>query len=227
MPPSADRPAQLPAWTTWRWSTRRWSSRIIAPSSTATWWPSDAELARSSPLHTGRSRTVLEYAAPTGRLVTVAKAPGFTEADWAPLADLVDTANFLRVGAFKEEMDWAGYLGFLTGLGHHPPDWECTFKRITEHGELVFLELEERNSWSAISWCVELAAGLPVRRHDGRIRRLDLYLQVALRRDRRHRGWHRWRPINGASPSTPIRRALLGLPADKVPRAGSGEPTTH
>ena len=102
------------------------------------------ELAELLTRHTGRSRTVLEYAATTGRLVTDAKAPGFTEDDWAPLADLVDTENFLRVGAFKEEMDWAGYVAFLTGWAT-TSEWECTFKRITEHGDLVFLELEERS----------------------------------------------------------------------------------
>lgn len=136
------------------------------------------ELAEILTTHTGRSRTVLEYAATTGRLVTAAKAPGFTEADWAPLADLVDTANFLRVGAFKEEMDWAGYLGFLTGWAT-TSEWECSFKRITEHGELVFLELEER---SAVGDFHSVVNSLSVYQFsdDGRIRHLDLYLQMAL-----------------------------------------------
>lgn len=136
------------------------------------------ELAELLTRHTGRSRTVLEYAATTGRLVTDAKAPGFTEDDWAPLADLVDTENFLRVGAFKEEMDWAGYVAFLTGWAT-TSEWECTFKRITEHGDLVFLELEER---SVVGDFRSIVNSLSVYAFsgDGRIRRLDLYLQMAL-----------------------------------------------
>ena len=49
------------------------------------------ELAELLTRHTGRSRTVLEYAATTGRLVGEAKTPGFTEPGWAPLAVLVET----------------------------------------------------------------------------------------------------------------------------------------
>lgn len=136
------------------------------------------ELAELLTQHTGRSRTVLEYAATTGRLVAHAKAPGFTEDDWAPLAKLVDTENFLRVGAFKEEMDWAGYVAFLTGWAT-TSEWECTFKRITEHGDLVFLELEER---SVVGDFRSIVNSLSVYAFsgDGRIRRLDLYLQMAL-----------------------------------------------
>lgn len=128
--------------------------------------------------HTGRSRTVLQYAATTGRLVTEAKGAGFDTDDWAPLADLVDTENFLRVGAFKEEMHWAGYVEFLTGWAT-TSEWECTFKRITEHGDLVFLELEER---SAVGDFRSVVNSLSVYafNSEGRIRRLDLYLQMAL-----------------------------------------------
>ena len=128
--------------------------------------------------HTGHSRTVLEYAATTGRLVTEAKAPGFDETGWAPLAALVDTDNFLRVGAFKEEMDWAGYVAFLTGWAT-TSEWEGTFRRITEHGELVFLELEER---SVVGDFRSVVNSLSVYEFsdDGRIRRLNLYLQMEL-----------------------------------------------
>jgi len=136
------------------------------------------ELAEILTAHTGHRRTVLEYAATTGRLVGEAKKPGFSAADWAPLAALVDTANFHRVGAFKEEMDWAGYVEFLTGWAT-TSEWECTFKRITEHGDLVFLELEER---SAVGDFRSVVNSLSVYQFsdDGRIRRLDLYLQMAL-----------------------------------------------
>lgn len=136
------------------------------------------DLAEILTAHTGRSRTVLQYAATTGRLVTEAKGVGFGTESWAPLADLVDTENFLRVGAFKEEMDWAGYVEFLTGWAT-TSEWECTFKRITEHNDLVFLELEER---SAVGDFRSVVNSLSVYAFNelGRIRRLDLYLQMAL-----------------------------------------------
>jgi hypothetical protein len=135
------------------------------------------ELADIVTQHTGRSRTVLQYAATTGRLVLEAKQPGFCEDGWAPLAELVDTENFLRVGAFKEEMDWAGYVTFLTGWAT-TSEWEGTFKRVTEHGDLVFLELEERSVIGDFSSVVNSLSVYEFS-DDGRIRRLGLYLQMA------------------------------------------------
>jgi hypothetical protein len=125
-----------------------------------------------------RAETVLRYAKTTGDLVAKAKEPGFTAGDWAPLAELVDTENFLRVGAFKEEMDWQTYADFLTGWAT-TSDWECTFKRITDHDGLVFLELEER---SVVGEFRSVVNSLSVYEFgaDDRIRRLDLYLQMAL-----------------------------------------------
>ncbi|MGW0160896.1 hypothetical protein ACWDUN_16470 [Mycobacterium sp. NPDC003323] len=128
--------------------------------------------------HTGRRRTVLEYAHITGRLVTEAKKPGFGADDWAPLAALVDTAKFTRVGAFKEQMDWSEYVEFLTGWAT-TSEWECTFKRITEHNELVFLELEERSVVGDFRSVVN-SLSVYAFSDDGRIRHLDLYLQMAL-----------------------------------------------
>lgn len=125
-----------------------------------------------------RADTVLRYAKTTGDLVAKAKQPGFTAADWAPLAELVDTENFHRVGAFKEEMDWDAYVAFLTGWAT-TSEWECTFKRITEHDGLVFLELEEH---SVVGDFRSVVNSLSVYEFgsDERIRRLDLYLQMAL-----------------------------------------------
>lgn len=134
------------------------------------------ELAEIVTAHTGLSRTVLEYAAITGRLVTEAKRPGFGAEGWAPLAALIDTANFHRVGPFKDEMDWAGYVEFLTGWAS-TSEWECTFRRITEHGNLVFLELEER---SVVGEYRSVVNTLSVYGFgdDDRIVSLDVYLQM-------------------------------------------------
>jgi hypothetical protein len=64
--------------------------------------------------HAGLSRTVLEYGLLMKRLVERAKRPGFSVESWAPLAELVAVDDFDRVGPFKEVMDWAEYVAFLT-----------------------------------------------------------------------------------------------------------------
>ena len=63
---------------------------------------------------TGRSRAVLEYSRTMKTLVTRAKELDFTVESWAPLAELIDTENFVRIGPFKEVMNWAEYAEFLT-----------------------------------------------------------------------------------------------------------------
>jgi len=128
--------------------------------------------------HSGRSRRVLEYAQVTKRVVDGAKVPDFSAAAWAPLAALVDTENFVRVGNFKEVMDWAQYVEFLTAWAA-ASSWEGSFKRITEHDGRVFLELEER---SEIGDYRSVVNSMSVYEFDDtdRIRRIDLYLQMAL-----------------------------------------------
>lgn len=124
------------------------------------------------------SQTVLDYSALMKRLVDEAKQPGFTTESWAPLAELIDTENFVRVGNFKEVMDWGEYVSFLTNWATSS-EWDSTFKRVTEVGNVVFLELEERsrigdfsNSVNSVS-VYEFDAG-------GKISRIDVYLQMAL-----------------------------------------------
>jgi hypothetical protein len=124
------------------------------------------------------SATVLEYSTLMKRLVDEAKQPGFTVGSWAPLAELIDTENFVRVGNFKEVMNWGEYVSFLTNWAM-ASEWESEFKRVTEVGNVVFLELEERsrigdfsNSVNSVS-VYEFDAG-------GKITRIDVYLQMAL-----------------------------------------------
>jgi hypothetical protein len=126
--------------------------------------------------HVGRSRTVLEYALVTKRLVDEAKKPGFSVDGWAPLAELVATDEFERVGAFKEVMDWPAYVDFLTNWATSS-EWECSLRRITETPSAVFLELEERSRIGEFSNAVN---SLSVYEFTvaGKIRHIDLYLQM-------------------------------------------------
>ena len=57
---------------------------------------------------------------------------------------------FERVGNFKETMAWDDYMTFLAAW-MPTADWACSFKRITEAGNLVFLELEERAGGGAVN----------------------------------------------------------------------------
>ncbi|MDE2595530.1 MAG: hypothetical protein KGL44_01500 [Sphingomonadales bacterium] len=128
--------------------------------------------------YSGLSRTVLEYSQVMKRLVDQAKQPGFTEASWAPLAAMVDTAAFERVGNFMEVMTWAQYIAFLTPWAQHS-EWECSFKRITERPGTVFLELEER---SKVGEHRSTVNSLSVYEFNdaGKLRHLDIYLQMPL-----------------------------------------------
>ncbi len=128
--------------------------------------------------HTGRARTVLEYSLVIKRLVDEAKKPGFTVDSWAPLAELVTVDEFERVGAFKEVMKWPDYVDFLTNWATSS-EWECSFKRITETADLVFLELEER---STVGDFTSVVNSLSVYQFNdaGKIAHIDLYLQMAL-----------------------------------------------
>lgn len=124
------------------------------------------------------SATVLDYSALMKRLVDEAKQPGFTTESWSPLAELIDTANFVRVGNFKEVMNWAEYVSFLTNWATSS-EWDSSFKRVTEVGNVVFLELEERSRIGEFSNSVN---SLSVYEFDavGKITRIDVYLQMAL-----------------------------------------------
>ncbi len=125
------------------------------------------------------SQTVLDYSAVMKRLVDEAKQPGFSTENWAPLAELIDTQNFVRVGNFKEVMNWGGeYVAFLTNWATSS-EWESDFKRVTQAGNVVFLELEERSRIGEFSNSVN---SVSVYEFDpsGKITRIDVYLQMAL-----------------------------------------------
>ena len=128
--------------------------------------------------HVGRTRTVLEYALVTKRLVDEAKKPGFGIESWGPLAKLVATDEFERVGAFKEVMGWPAYVEFLTNWATSA-EWECSLRRVTETPGAVFLELEEH---SRIGEFANVVNSLSVYEFTdaGEVRHIDLYLQMEL-----------------------------------------------
>ncbi len=128
--------------------------------------------------YSGLSRKVLDYSMIMKSMVGLAKKPGFSIDSWAPLAELVDTERFERVGNFKEVMNWNQYLGFLTAWASNS-EWDCSFKRITESGNVVFLELEERSKVGAISSVVNSVSVYEFGSYD-KIEHVDIYLQMEI-----------------------------------------------
>ncbi len=125
---------------------------------------------------TGRRRAVLEYSRITKNLVDAAKAPGFTADSWAPLAELVAGAEFVRIGPFKEVMNWEQYAEFLTNWAMSS-EWDCTFQRLTEAGDVAFLELEERSRIGDFSSVVNTVSVYEFNA-ENKIRRISVYLQM-------------------------------------------------
>ena len=126
----------------------------------------------------GLSRQVLEYCLVTKRLVDEAKRPGFSADSLAALAEFAAVDEFERVGNFKEVMTWAQYVAFLAGW-MPSADWDCSFRRITEVSNLVFLELEEFAGAGDARRAVNSAS---IYEFDdaGKIRHLDVYLQMPM-----------------------------------------------
>jgi hypothetical protein len=128
--------------------------------------------------YTGLSRKVLQYSERFLQVVNKIKKPGFSEADWAPLEELVDVRNFRRVGVFLtsrvEVSNWQQYKGFITQYGGMT-SWEGTLRRITEAPGLVYLELEERNTRNGVT---DIANTVTIYKFNepGKLSNLDVYV---------------------------------------------------
>jgi len=126
----------------------------------------------------GLARKVLQYCDNFRRIAEKIKQQRFSEADWAPMEELVDVANFQRVGVFLtnrvEVSNWQQYKKFIAQYGG-VTSWEGTLRRITEVPSLVFLELEERNTREGVtdvSNTVTIYEFNPA----GKLRKLDVYV---------------------------------------------------
>jgi hypothetical protein len=126
---------------------------------------------------TGRySRKVLQYGEIIERTVRAAKEPGFTEAGWDELAALLDVERFERVGNDKVAMGWEVYRELLTRWATTTDFW-CEFRRISEVGNLVFLELTEHNTPRGGTESVVNSCTLYEFDAAGKLVHLDIYLQ--------------------------------------------------
>jgi hypothetical protein len=65
--------------------------------------------------------------------------------DWEPLTEFLEVDRFKRVGAYLEELNWPQYREFLTNWTAGGTRFEFTVFHITEVGNTVFFEIEERH----------------------------------------------------------------------------------
>jgi hypothetical protein len=117
-------------------------------------------------------QAVRSYTDTMQRLVpTITSATG-----WAPLAEFVAVDNFERVGTFLEVQDWPQYIDMLTQWAGSIDRFETTEHRVTEVGNLVYFEIEERHFRGEAMSVVNSMTVFAFDNAD-RIRHLDVYLQ--------------------------------------------------
>lgn len=119
---------------------------------------------------------VLAYGDCIERTVRAAKEPGFTLAGWAELEAMLDVGRFERVGNMMERQTWPEYRDLLTRWAGSTAFWS-NFRRITEAGNLVFLELEEHNTPQDGPETVVNSVSVYEFDAAGRLVHLDIYLQ--------------------------------------------------
>ncbi len=67
-------------------------------------------------------------------------------ADWEPMGEYIDVANFKRVGAYLEVLNFVDYCEFLAGWAAGGTQFEFTEFHVTEVGNALFQEIEERHT---------------------------------------------------------------------------------
>jgi hypothetical protein len=138
--------------------------------------PKELALAK---VHGPNSRRVLEYSYVMKGILDDAKKPGFTDDQWAPLADLVDIAKFERVGNFLETVHWDDQYVPLLSQWAKATDWNFTIRRLTEGPNYAVQEMHE---YAQYPDRYEEYNSVTVFEFDaaGKLVHLDVYLQMAM-----------------------------------------------
>lgn len=120
------------------------------------------------------TKVVRQYVAAQGAVL----AAGVNSPDdWEPVKEFVDPVQFKRVGAYLEEFDWDAYTRFLTGWASGGTRFESTEFHITEAGDAVFQEIEERH-YRGEQFIRKNVIAVYRFTSDNRIRHLDIYEQA-------------------------------------------------
>ena len=120
------------------------------------------------------TKTVGRFVAAQGAVLAAGVT---TPADWAPVAEFVAVDEFKRVGAYLEELDWDQYTKFLTSWSAGGTRFEMTEFHISEVGDAVFQEIEERHHRGDEFIRKNVIAVYRFTEH-GKIRHLDIYEQA-------------------------------------------------
>jgi hypothetical protein len=99
------------------------------------------------------------------------------ESDWEPLVEFIDPVRFLRVGAYLEELNWEDYKKFLTGWMAGGTRFEFTEFQISEVGNSVFQEIEERH-WRGEAFIRKNVIAVYRFDEDQKLIHLDIYEQA-------------------------------------------------
>lgn len=135
------------------------------------------DIAEAAQRYSGLARRAIEYGMCQKRILDRAKQADYSEDEWDELDEFVAIDEFERVGNFREVMTYTDMKGFLKQwcLTSH---WEGSFKRVHEFDNVVFLELEERNTYEGETTVVDSVSVYEFN-EDGKLRHLDVYLQMA------------------------------------------------
>ncbi len=76
-------------------------------------------------------------------IIIRAKQPGYTRAAWDALTEMIAVDDFVRVGRFKEVMDWRQTLDLMDQFARGA-EFHCEVLRVNEVDNMAFLELQER-----------------------------------------------------------------------------------
>lgn len=119
-------------------------------------------------------QTVNRFVAAQGAVMAAGVS---SPSDWAPVAEFVAVDEFKRVGAYLEEFDWAAYTAFLTGWAGGGTRFEMTEFHVSEIGDAVFQEIEERH-WRGDQFIRKNVIAVYRFTPEGKIRHLDIYEQA-------------------------------------------------
>ncbi|MET0179637.1 MAG: hypothetical protein ABW194_04025 [Novosphingobium sp.] len=119
------------------------------------------------------SRAVARYNQLMQQLADRSKQPGFAKADWQELEEVVSPREFRRFGNFLDVQDWEEYMNLLHAWAPTSKSFSTNFRRMTDHENLVFVELEEIHDSGAIN-----SVAVYELNDAGKIVRLHIYLQM-------------------------------------------------
>ncbi|MBB4858955.1 hypothetical protein HNO88_002281 [Novosphingobium chloroacetimidivorans] len=127
---------------------------------------------------TGLTRKVIAYSERFAEIIETVKTRALTDADWAPIEQIVDVDTFERQGVFlgaqAETFGWSTYKSYISRYGAGTT-WEGTLRRVTETPGLVILELEERNTHGGV---MDVSNTVTIYEFDeaDKLRHLDVYI---------------------------------------------------